>query len=106
VGISEPARGPSQINLWSADTGEVLHKFEKIPGVFSAEFSPDGSRILLGAADGNAYLFDAKTYVEIARFGGHDGPVTAVAFHPTGATIATGCTDGVIRYFRVPISAK
>jgi hypothetical protein len=29
--------------------------------------------------------------------------VTAVAFHPSGATIATGCTDGVIRYFRVPI---
>jgi hypothetical protein len=29
--------------------------------------------------------------------------VTAVAFHPSGATIATGCTDGVIRYFRVSI---
>jgi WD40 repeat protein len=40
--------------------------------VFSAEFSPDGTRIVTASADKTARIWDAATGKEIAVLRGHD----------------------------------
>jgi hypothetical protein len=65
-------------------------------GVSTAAFSPDGTKILVGAA-GNACLFDAATGVRVRTFCGHTGSVRSVAFSPDGAKILTGSYDATAR---------
>ena len=63
--------------------------------------SPDLTTLATACHDRTARLIDAVTGGELARFE-HDGPVTAVAFRPDGAGIATGSWDGYARVFPAP----
>jgi WD40 repeat protein len=56
--------------------------------VAAAAFSPDGSRLLTGAEDGHARLWDPATGEVVASWP-HDDPVWAVAFGPGGRTALT-----------------
>ena len=93
-----------RLTLWDAVTGKDLDRFGKVDHVASAAFSPDGSRVLAGCADGTARLLDLNTGDQLDSFSGHDGVVTAVAFSPDGKFIATGCEDVKVRLFRLPES--
>ena len=66
--------------------------------VNSAAFSPDGSKIVSGSADGTLRIWDAKTGEKIGDpLKGHDGPVMAVAFSPDGLQIISGSQDHTLR---------
>jgi WD40 repeat protein len=69
-------------------------------GVESLGFSPDGSRIVTGARDWTARLWDAGTGAPTATLNGHLGPVIAVAFAPDGTRVATASEDGTARVWR------
>jgi WD40 repeat protein len=56
--------------------------------VAAAAFSPDGSRLLTGAEDGHARLWDLATGEVVASLP-HKHPVWAVAFGPDGRTALT-----------------
>ena len=51
-------------------------------------FSPDGSRLAMATSMG-VWLYDAKTFDEIALLTGHKEAVTAVAFSPDGTKLAS-----------------
>jgi WD40 repeat protein len=57
--------------------------------VNSAQFSPDGKRILTASDDKTARLWDAKTGKPIAELTGHEGEVSRAAFSPDGKRILT-----------------
>ena len=64
--------------------------------VHAVAFSPDGSQVVTGSADGTARVLDARSGAQLCRLD-HDGPVIAVAFSPDGSQVVTGSADGTAR---------
>ena len=64
--------------------------------VLSVAFSPDGSLLASGSADGLVGLWDTHTEILQATLG-HESPVLSVAFSPDSDLLATGSTDGTAR---------
>ena len=65
--------------------------------VYSAAFSPDGSRIVTASRDKAARIWDAATAEEIAVLRGHDGAVNSATFSPDGSRIVTASRDKTAR---------
>ncbi len=52
--------------------------------------------------DRTARLWDAATALPIGPPLEHRGAVNALAFGPDGRRLATACSDGMARYWRIP----
>jgi WD40 repeat protein len=63
-------------------------------------FSPDGTRIAYGAADGTAGLWSVTSGSTITSYLGHTAAISDLAFAPDGRTVATSSTDGTARVWR------
>ena len=57
------------------DRAELLTLKGHTGSVWSASFSPDGSRIVTGSRDKTAKVWDAKTGAELLTLKGHTGGV-------------------------------
>ncbi len=80
------ASGDDTARLWDAATGKelaVLRGHED--GVRSAQFSPDGERVVTASADGTARVWDAATGEELAVLRGHEDAVNSAQFSPDGS---------------------
>jgi WD40 repeat protein len=71
--------------------------------VLAVAFSPDGSLVLSGGADGTVRLWRADDGDEVHVFEGHDGRVRGVAVSPDGRSAFSGGADGLIRRWRLPV---
>ena len=102
------------VRLWDATTGRLL--FLPLSGhvgdVIAIAFSPDGEMLASGSTDNSVRLWSAATGQHLATLEeqiawgvvtheGHTGDVTAVAFSPHSATLASGGTDNKIRLWDV-----
>merc|ERR1711964_224586 len=47
--------------------------------------------------DGTIRLWDAETGLELQTMGGHNGPISSVAYSPDGTTLASASFDGTIK---------
>jgi WD40 repeat protein len=65
--------------------------------LFSAAFSPDGTRIVTASSDKTARIWDAASGEEIAALRGHGGHVFSAAFSPDGTRIVTASSDKTAR---------
>jgi WD40 repeat protein len=65
--------------------------------VVSAEFSPDGTRVVTASDDRTAIIWDVLTGVPIAVLRGHSGSLTSAHFDDTGARVVTTSLDGTAR---------
>ena len=87
-------RGPSEVRIWNARTGETLREF---PGqsdwCSSVAFSPNNKQIASAGEGWTVMIWDYFTGEEIFRFQGDREPVTTVAY----SIAATGWpqADGV-----------
>ncbi len=61
--------------------------------VSTAWFSPDGSTVFTGCADGSARLWDSATGRPIGEPMRHDGPIRVSVFSRDGRTLLTGSDD-------------
>src|SRR5205085_6750271 len=82
----------------SAATGEpVTPLLQHAAAVYSALFSPDGSRVLTASADGTAGVWDARTGARLLPPIKHRAAVLRAVFSPDGRRIATASADGTAR---------
>jgi WD40 repeat protein/serine/threonine protein kinase len=65
--------------------------------VWSASWSPDGTRLATGSDDGTAKVWDAASGREPLTLRGYAGPVYSVAWSPDGTRLATGSQDGTAK---------
>ena len=102
------------IRLWNTTTGRLL--FLPLSGhvgdVISIAFSPDSKMLASGSRDNSIRLWSVTTGQHLVTLEeqiawgvvtheGHTGDVTAIAFSPDGATLASGGTDNKIRLWDV-----
>jgi WD40 repeat protein/serine/threonine protein kinase/DNA-binding SARP family transcriptional activator len=90
--VWDPLTGQRLYSLTSADTDEIG----------DAAFSPDGSRLVISGPVG-ARVWDLNSRTELFTLAGHKRGVSAVAFNPEGARIATAGFDGVVRVYTTDI---
>ena len=60
----------------------------------SADFSPDGAKVITASSDHSARIWDAKTGAVLATLGGHTEGVRSASFSPDGTRVVTASRDG------------
>ncbi|MCG8417736.1 MAG: protein kinase [Proteobacteria bacterium] len=65
--------------------------------VWSARFSPDGTRVATAGDDNLAKLWNSRSGKLVSILRGHTRRVYAVDFHPDGSLVATASRDGTAR---------
>jgi len=65
--------------------------------VFSAAYSPDGTRIVTASDDKTARICDARTGMQLAVLSGHGDRVRSAAYSPDGTAIVTASSDKTAR---------
>jgi WD40 repeat protein len=55
----------------------------------TAQFTPDGSRLVTSSIDGTARIWDTRSGQEVAVLGGHEGSVVQAVVAPAGDVVAT-----------------
>ena len=61
--------------------------------LISADYSPDGNRIVTASIDQTARIWDAQTGRQLMVLAGHGGKLTSAAFSPYGARVVTASAD-------------
>jgi WD40 repeat protein len=79
------------VKVWTLDGKEVL-TLTHPAAVKSLSFSVDKAKIVTGAADNLARVWDVASGKELQSFA-HAGPVEAVAFHNNNTSIISGSAD-------------
>jgi WD40 repeat protein len=66
-------------------------------GLYAAEFSPDGGRVLTASADFTAQVWNVRTGRPVAAPARHSNEVRHATFDPSGRRFATASVDGTAR---------
>jgi WD40 repeat protein len=77
------------VAVWNRATRKWMRLHGDFGDVKAADFSPDGTRLVTGGADGTARIWSTKTGKTLAQLTGHAGPVVDVRFSPKGTMVAT-----------------
>jgi WD40 repeat protein len=70
-------------------------------GVWTAEFSPDGKRVVTASFDKTARVWDAATGGALATLAGHDDLLRSAYFSPDGERVVTASKDNMARVWMV-----
>ena len=95
-----------QIELWDATTGELLQTETNSTAMTRIAVAPDRRRFAEAGTDKVLRIRDATTLAVVREFRVHDGPVTALAWHPSLNVIATASSDLTIRLWDVETGRK
>jgi WD40 repeat protein len=87
-----------EVKVWDVTPTGGGHEWLTVPGAGGLAYSPDGARLAVGSEDGDVHVYDATNGKEMLVLKGHQGRVNAIAFDPSGSTLATaGFVDGKAR---------
>jgi WD40 repeat protein len=86
------------VKVWDITPGGGGHEWPTLAGAGGLAYSPDGSLLAVGSEDGHVNVYEAASGREALVLKGHVGRVNAIAFDPSGSTLATaGLVDGTAR---------
>jgi WD40 repeat protein len=86
------------IKLWDATSGkEVRTLKDHIDAVYALTFTPDGKRLISGAADRTVKIWDTATGERLFTLGEPTDGINTVAVDPTGRFVAAAGLDKSIR---------
>ena len=84
--------------LWDAASGKPIGEPMKHEGgVISAQFSPDGQRVVTASEDKTARLWDAASGKPIGEPMKHEDGVYSAQFSPDGQRVVTASEDKTAR---------
>jgi WD40 repeat protein/tRNA A-37 threonylcarbamoyl transferase component Bud32 len=94
------------VTTWDVGTGQVTHTFvypllgpPSTAGVAdhpAITYSPDGSRLAVGATDGTVPVWDTRTGRLLQQSRLHTGGVWGLAYSPDGSRLASAGDDGTV----------
>ena len=96
--------GGNQTHLLDAATGRVEMAFGPHGAVASANFSPDGNRLVTGSWDSSARIWDAGSGRVLAKLeGAHAGAINSCVFSPDadGRFVLTSSDDGTAKLWEI-----
>ncbi len=103
--VSGPPLGesplPSEVRIWDARTGGLMHKWEGPSTLHRLAYNPDGSRLALATTDGTVLIWDANNGTELLRRDLHTQTVWALAFSPDGKSVASTGSDGTVKIWDI-----
>jgi hypothetical protein len=95
--MDHPAR------LWDAQTGQLLGApLQHRSRVKSAQFSPDGQRVVTASDDHTARVWDGWSGQPLGEPLPHQGGVCSAQFSPDGQRVATASDDAMARIWEAP----
>ncbi|MCB1276872.1 protein kinase [Prosthecobacter sp.] len=91
---------------WDATTGKVLQTATNPTTLDALVVAPDGRRFAEAGADKRVRVRDSATLAVLKEFRAHDGPITALAWHPKKPILASGSSDLAIRLWNLETSER
>ncbi len=90
------------VSIYSTSTWREQSTLLTLPDVqiTALAFSPDGSRLAIGAFDGTAGVWSIPTKQELVSYDGPTAAISSIAFTPNGNSVLTASNDGVARIWR------
>ncbi|PKS11411.1 hypothetical protein jhhlp_003174 [Lomentospora prolificans] len=88
------------VDVGEAETGEGLQGGVNAASVNVGAIAETTHNLLaFGTSIGTVEFWDPRSKARVSRLAGHDGGVTALNFSPTGLSLATGSSNGIIQIF-------
>jgi WD40 repeat protein len=88
----------SEVQIWDASNGRRLSTLTGHRGlVRSAEWSPDGAKVVTASHDLTARIWNANTGEVSQVLGGHEAGLTTATFSSNGQWVLTAASDGTVR---------
>jgi WD40 repeat protein len=102
LAVAEFQGSTGDIVMRDARTLALRRTLVRLPdvGTSAVAFSPDGTRVAYGAADGTAALVSAASGQTLVSYLGQTAAISQVAFSPDGALVGTASSDGTLRLWR------
>ena len=86
------------IKLWDVNSGKLLKTIQGYSRLIGGNaFSPDGSLLVQGDANGMVRVYDVIGNRYLTTFRGHAGPIWCVEFSPDGHSFASCADDRVVK---------
>jgi WD40 repeat protein len=96
-----PARDQSNVVVWDASKGTILHTLNSHPGgVNCVALTRDGTLLACGGADKVVRVWDVRKGKVHRDLPGHGGSILSVAFSASGRFLASGDARGQIRIWQ------
>jgi WD40 repeat protein len=90
-----------QVIVWDTTTGKILRTVTNRTVMNALALAPDGRRFAEAGADRKVRIRDTATLAVLQEFRAHDGPIVALAWHPSRPILASASTDLSIRIWNL-----